>query len=290
MNSSRLTSEQTLKSPILPTWCPGCGNFAIMSVVKRALAQMQIPEEDIAVVYGIGCGGNGADFTRTYALHALHGRAVANAVGIKLANHQLKVLVLAGDGDVYGEGLNHLVAAARGNHDITVIVHNNQMYSLTTGQSSPTTRQGTHTKSTPQGVVETEINPLAISIAAGATFIGRAYAGLAKQMTEVVTMALQHPGFSIVDVLQPCPTFNKGMSYQWYQQRVYDLTQTQHDPTSKSAAMSLAWEEDKLPIGIIYQQENSLPFHVQVPQLATKTLIAQFPKRIDLGLALQSFR
>lgn len=287
--TQRLTTEQTLKSPILPTWCPGCGNFAIMSVLKRVLASMQVPEEDVVVVYGIGCGGNGADFTRTYALHALHGRAVANAVGIKLANHRLKVLVLAGDGDLYGEGLNHLVAAARGNHDITVIVHDNQMYSLTTGQSSPTTKQGTKTRSTPQGVLEAEINPLAISLAAGASFIARAYAGLAKQMTDMFGNALNHPGFSIVDVLQPCPTFNKGMSYQWYQQRVYDLAQTQHDPSDKHAALSLAWEEDKLPIGILYQQVNSVPYHTQVPQIKTKTLIEQFPQQINLTAGMSQF-
>lgn len=285
-----LTSEQTLKSPILPTWCPGCGNFAIMSVIKRVLASLAVPEEEVVVVYGIGCGGNGADFTRTYALHALHGRAIANAVGIKLANHRLKVLVLAGDGDLYGEGLNHLIASARGNHDITVVVHNNQMYSLTTGQSSPTTKQGTKTRSTPQGVVETEINPLAISIASGATFIARAYAGLAKQMNDMFALALNHSGFSIVDVLQPCPTFNKGMSYQWYQQRVYDLAQTQHDSGSKTAAMALAWEEDRLPIGVIYQQQNSVPYHSQVPQLATQTLIEQFPTQINITAAIEQFR
>lgn len=290
MKTPQLITDQTLKSPILPTWCPGCGNFAIMSVVKRVLASLAVPEEDVVVVYGIGCGGNGADFTRTYALHALHGRAIANAVGIKLANHRLKVVVLAGDGDLYGEGLNHLVASARGNHDITVIVHNNQMYSLTTGQSSPTTKQGTKTRSTPQGVVETEINPLAVSLASGATFIARAYAGLAKQMTDMFTLALNHQGFSIVDVLQPCPTFNKGMSYQWYQQRVYDLAQTGHDINSRQAAMSLAWEEDKLPIGVIYQQSNSVPYHTQVPQLASQTLIDQFPAQINLTAGMQQFR
>lgn len=284
-----LTSEQTLKTPILPTWCPGCGNFAIMAVMKRVLASMGVPEEDVVVVYGIGCGGNGADFTRTYALHALHGRAVANAVGIKLANHKLRVIVMAGDGDLYGEGLNHLIASARGNHDITVVVHDNQMYSLTTGQSSPTTKQGTKTRSTPDGVIETEINPLALSLVAGATFVARAYAGLAQHMLEIFTKAIEHPGFSIVDVLQPCPTFNKTMSYQWYQQHIYDLAKTDHDTNNKQHALSITLDEEKLPIGVLYQQLQSVAYHSRVMQLNQQPLLAQFPKKIDLALAMQQF-
>ncbi|MBD3279355.1 MAG: 2-oxoacid ferredoxin oxidoreductase [Candidatus Pacebacteria bacterium] len=275
-----------------PTWCPGCGNFAILKSLQQAVAQLKIAYEDLVIVYGVGCSGNMADFNRVYGFHALHGRAIANAVGIKLANHRLKVIVVAGDGDTYGEGLNHFLSAARGNHDITVLVHNNQMYSLTTGQSSPTTDKGTATKTTPPptGVIEQPVNPLSLALAANAGFVARGYAGNARQLIDLVVQAVKHPGFALVDIFQPCPTFNKRNTYQWFQQRVYDLTTQKHDPQDQKAALVKAQEQEKLPIGLFYQNEKSQAYHQQLPQLKQKTLKQQWQARRQLKSLLKELK
>ena len=189
-------SINSLLSPITCTWCPGCGNFLILHAIKQALIELKLDESQVVFVYGIGCAGNGADFSRCHGFHALHGRALANAVGIKLANHKLHVIVLAGDGDIYGEGLNHLIEACRGNHDLTLLVHNNGRYSLTTGQAAPTTAKGIKTKSTPTGLIEQPLNPLLMALSAGATFVARGYSTQPAQLTQMFKTALLHPGFS----------------------------------------------------------------------------------------------
>lgn len=279
----------TMNSPITPTWCPGCGNFGILGAIKQALTQLAYPEEDVVVLYGVGCGGNMADFNRVYGFHALHGRSIANAIGMKLANHKLKIIVVAGDGDTYGEGLNHLLSAARGNHDITVLVHNNQTYSLTTGQSSPTTDKGTKTKSTPTGLVEEPINPLALTLTAKASFVARAYAGQMKPMIELIKKGIKHEGFALVDVFQPCPTFNKVNTYQWYQEKVYDINDEDHDSTDLEAAWKRATEEDRLGVGVFYKNPRARAYHEYLSQLDKKTLYDQWSDSRNLDKAMKNF-
>jgi 2-oxoglutarate/2-oxoacid ferredoxin oxidoreductase subunit beta len=280
---------QSTVSSIMPTWCPGCGNFGIMGAMRQAFAQMEIPEEELVVFYGVGCSGNMADFNKVYGFHALHGRAIANAIGAKLANHKLKIIVIAGDGDTYGEGLNHLISAARGNHDITVLVHNNQTYSLTTGQSSPTTSKGTATKTTPDGLVEQPINPLSMTLSAGASFVARGYAGNMPQLIGLIKQAMQHEGFSLLDVMQPCPTFNKINTYQWFQERVYDLGDD-YQPNDRKIAWEKSQEIEKIPIGIFYQSKEILPYHKYLSQLENSTLLEQRPTKVSIEKTLQEFK
>jgi len=284
----KITLQSTVSS-IMPTWCPGCGNFGILGAMKQAFAQMEIPEEELVVFYGVGCSGNMADFNRVYGFHALHGRAIANAIGAKLANHKLKIIVIAGDGDTYGEGLNHLISAARGNHDITVLVHNNQTYSLTTGQSSPTTTKGTATKSTPDGLVEEPINPLSITLSAGASFVARGYAGNMPQLIGLIKQAMQHEGFSLLDVMQPCPTFNKINTYQWFQERVYDLGDD-YQPNDIKIAWEKSQEMEKMPIGVFYENKEILPYHKYLSQLENSTLLEQRPTKVSIEKTLQEFK
>lgn len=285
---STITHQSINSSALSPTWCPGCGDFLILGAVQQALSQLQISEENLVIFYGIGCAGNMADFNRCYGFHSLHGRTLPNAMGAKMANQDLKILCIAGDGDAYGEGVNHIISAARGNHDITLLVHNNSRYSLTTGQVSPTSHKGTKAKSTPQGVIEQPVNPLLLALASDATFVARGYSSNLPLMIELIKAALTHPGFALIDMLQICPTFNKEMNHPWYVERNYLLDQT-HDKTSKQQAMTKAMETDKYPLGILYQDSHSEPFHAQLTQTKEKSLLSQWSEQRDLGPSLHAF-
>lgn len=256
-----------------PTWCPGCGNWGIGIALKTAFSQLNLSPSSVFVVFGIGCSGNMNDFLNAYAIHALHGRAIPNAIGIKIANHQKPVVAIVGDGDCYGEGGNHLIHACRGNHDITIIVHDNSVYGLTTGQLAPTAQKGFKSKSTPFGSFDDPINPLALSLVSGATFVAQAFAGNPKHLIEMIKEAVLHPGFSLVNVLQPCVTFNKINTYQYYQQKSYLLPQD-YDKSNFSLALkkSLELKEEKFPLGVIYQTRKPT-FTEQLPQLKEKTLL-----------------
>lgn len=281
-------TDSTLKSPIFPTWCPGCGDYGIWSAIKKALVELAIPEEQLVIVFGVGCSGNMADFIRCYGFHALHGRSLPVAESIKLANHGLKVIVVAGDGDTYGEGMGHFIASCRGNHDITLLVHDNQTYGLTTGQAAPTTEHGRKTKSTPTGQVEVPVNPVALAVSAGATWIGRGYAGNIPFTTDLIKKAINHKGFSVLDVFQPCVTFNKVNTHMWYNQRVKPI----EDPapnTDKGKAWSMSQDIDTLPIGVFYEDAVTQAYHEQVPNLNDKPLIAQSIEKVSLAKPLQRY-
>lgn len=280
-------SKQSLESPYFPTWCPGCGNFGVWTALKNALSELKLPEENVVIVYGVGCSGNMADFNRVYGFHALHGRAVANAMGIKSANHKLKVIVVAGDGDTYGEGLNHFVSAMRGNHDITVLVHDNQVYGLTTGQTSPTTEKGIKTKSTPMGAPDVPLNPIGLALTCDATFIARGFAGDISHLTSLIKQAITHEGFSLVDMFQPCFTFNHHNTYHYFKERVYDLQKNGLGGDNKVIAWEKSFEHEKLPIGIFYQDSHSVPFHQTFTQLEGNPLVTQSIAQVQLGKILQ---
>lgn len=279
-------NETNLRSPIFPTWCPGCGDFGIWAAIKKALIESQIPAEQLVVCFDIGCSGNMADFLRVYGFHTLHGRALPIAEGIKMANHGLKVLVIGGDGGMYGEGMGHFIAACRGNHDITLLVHDNQTYGLTTGQTSPTTTQGVATKSTPQGVIEVPANPLGLAITSGASWVGRSYAGDIMYTADLLKKAMNHKGFSLLDVFQPCVTFNKRNTHQWFQQRVVKIETIQgYSPENAAKAWELTQSTEQLPIGVFYERQVK-PYHEMVTTLAKGPLYDAFPTKVDLSQAI----
>lgn len=271
-----------------PTWCPGCGDFGIGISIKQALVQLGFDPSGIGVVFGIGCSGNMNDFLNAYAIHALHGRAVPNAIGLRLANHKLPVIAIVGDGDCYGEGGNHLLHACRGNHDITVIVHDNGVYGLTTGQVAPTAQKGFKSKSTPSGIIEVPINPLSFAITSGATYVAQGFAGDAALTVSLIKSAIQHKGFSLVNILQPCVTFNKVNTYQYYLQHIYKLPAGYKSGDFQTAIdKSLEMNQEKLPLGIIYQTIRPT-FEEQLPQLAKETLLTR--KRFtDFDVLMKEF-
>jgi 2-oxoglutarate ferredoxin oxidoreductase subunit beta len=279
----------TLDSYIKPTWCPGCGNFSIWASLKQAIAQLDTPKENIVICYDIGCSGNMADFNKIYGIHCLHGRAIPPAVGVKLANHELKVIVVIGDGGGYGEGLTHYLNEMRGNHDIAVFVHDNHRYSLTTGQMSPTTAKGTKTKSTPYGSIERELNPIALAVSNHATFVARDVATGGPNLVKTMVAAINHPGFAVVDILQPCMIFNPTMDARWYQEHTVRLEAEGYKMSSKEDAWKQAVRTDMLPIGIFWQDTHELPYH-QEDSTLKKAPLVKHGLEVDIAPLLSSFK
>ncbi|MFH1189581.1 MAG: thiamine pyrophosphate-dependent enzyme [Candidatus Omnitrophota bacterium] len=242
------------------TWCIGCGNFAILNAVKAVIGQLEagsVPRENIVLVSGIGCHAKIVDYVNVNSFYSLHGRVIPPATGIKLAKAGLTVIGHSGDGDAYGEGIEHLIFAAKRNVDITVIVHNNRVYGLTTGQYTPTSPEGYKGRSTPFGTKEMPMNPLEIMLSSGATFIARGASGSMESLKRIFTEAVAHKGFSIVDVLQTCVTYNN--LYDYYSKRVYELKD--HDPRDygKALARIREWDYNKdagIPTGIFYKKES----------------------------------
>ena len=253
---------------VKPTWCPGCGNFGMWDALKRALAELGWSQREFAVVWGIGCHGNGADFLEVQGMHALHGRSLPPAAAIRLTRPDLRVIVEMGDGDGYGLGMGHFVHALRRNHDITVIVHNNQIYGLTAGQASPTTDHLLPTVSTPDGVLEVPANPIGLALAEGATFVARGFAGDIAHLTTIYVEALQHEGLALVDVFQPCVTWNRHNTFEWFRERVYRLDESGWDTSDRTAAFELSRttfhdltctpDSCRVPIGV-YFRETGVP-------------------------------
>jgi 2-oxoglutarate/2-oxoacid ferredoxin oxidoreductase subunit beta len=240
-----------------PTWCPGCGNFGIQAAFKEVLAELEIPTENIVTLWDVGCIGNGTNTLKSYAFHSLHGRALPVALGAKLANPDLKVFAFVGDGAMYGEGTNHFIHAARYNVDVNLIVANNKTFSLTTGQSSPTSEKGRVTKTTPFGEIKEPINPVALSVLAGASFVGRTVSFDLAHMKDVFKKAILHRGFSHVDVLQQCVTFNKVNDVKWYKDRIYDLKQKKdYQKSDRDLALKIARDENKIATGVIFEEKK----------------------------------
>jgi 2-oxoglutarate ferredoxin oxidoreductase subunit beta len=242
--------------PVKPTWCPGCGDFGILNAVKRGLVQAGVAPHEVLVVSGIGCGSKLPDYANANGFMTLHGRPVPVATGAKLANHGLKVVTVHGDGDSMGLGMGHFIHTARRNLDITDLIQNNQIYGLTKGQYSPTSDRGAVTKTSPDGSFELAASPLALALAAGATFVSRGFAGDVKGLAALIAEAVEHKGYALVDILQPCVTFNRKNTYDWYRERVYDLAETGYVPDDRVAAFQKALEWGKrIPTGILYQTE-----------------------------------
>lgn len=241
-------------SAIKPTWCPGCGDYGILSAVKQALVQSGLAPHEVLIVSGIGCGSKLPDYAHANGFMTLHGRPLPVATGARLANHGLKVITVHGDGDSMGLGMGHFIHTARRNIEIVDLIQNNQIYGLTKGQYSPTSDPGFVTSTSPEGALETAASPTALAIAAGGTFIARGFAGDPKWLADLIAAAIQHKGYALVEILQPCVTFNRKNTYDWYRERVYNLAETGHDTGDRAAAFQKALEwGDRIPLGIIYQ-------------------------------------
>ena len=289
-----VTQELTLKSYeglVDPDWCPGCGDFGVLKSLKSAAVELGISPHEILVVSGIGCSSNLPGFMNAYGVHSLHGRALPVATGAALANHNLHVVVAGGDGDGYGIGSAHFIHAMRRNLNLTYIVMNNQIYGLTTGQTSPTTSEGHKTKSTPRGNVEKPINPLALALVTGATYVARAFSGNPKHMTKIVAAGIAHRGFSLIDVFSPCVTYNNINTYPWFKERVYTLEEEEgYDPGEIRAALDCSFEFgdhsdriDRIPIGLFYRIEKPI-YDDSEPVLEKDVLVNQ-----PLGLSRKTF-
>ncbi len=264
-------------------WCPGCGNFGILSAVKNALVELELEPHQVLMVSGIGQSGKLPHYLRCNTFNSLHGRPVPPAVGAKIANPELTVIAVSGDGDGYGEGGNHFIHAMRRNHDITYLVHNNQVYGLTKGQASPTSDAGFVTKTTPHGAAM-PVNPLALALVSGAGFVSRGFAGDVEHLTGLIKAGITHRGFALIDILQPCVSFNHKNTYEWYRQRVYRLEdEKDYDPSDRLAAFSKTQEwGDRIPIGVIYRQERPA-FEEQLSVLNEGPLVNQeiIPDRVE---------
>jgi len=237
-------------------WCPGCGNFSVLEAVKRALAASQLKPHKVLFVSGIGQAAKAPHYLNANVFNGLHGRSLPVATGVKLANPGLTVIVESGDGCNYGEGGNHFLAAIRRNIDVTLLVHNNQVYGLTKGQASPTTAEGFITKAQPEGATSAPFNPIAVAVAMQAGFVARAFSGMIDDLSDLIQQAIAHRGFSLIDVLQPCVSFNKVNTFAWYQERCYPLPR-EHDPTDWQTAMKVAFEwGDRIPTGMVYRNDR----------------------------------
>lgn len=237
-----------------PDWCPGCGGYGILASLKVALTELSLEPHDVVIASGIGCSSNLPGYIRTYGFHGLHGRPIPVAVGVKMANPRLTVIVTAGDGDEYGIGFNHVVNAARRNDDIKVVVSNNRIYGLTTGQASPTSELGQRTKTTPDGSIIYPLNPLSAALGAGATFVARGFVGDQKHLTMLIKEAIRHRGFALVDVISPCVIWND--MYARAREAVFKLEETGYLPDDQTRAFKVANDTTGLPTGIFYRNES----------------------------------
>lgn len=271
--AAQLTAKD-YKTELHNDWCPGCGDFGIVTAIQMALAKLQIPPHEVALVSGIGCSGKTPHYLHTYGFHTLHGRVMPSLTGLKLANHKLTVIGVGGDGDGYGIGAGHFVNGGRRNLDMTYIIFNNDVYALTKGQASPTIKKGMKTKSMSAESIMDALNPVALALACGYTFVARGYALDVKHLAELIAQGIRHRGSSLIDVFQTCPTYNDLHSKNWYegkdigQSRLVKLEETDYDPVvhnptdpkevaQKKAQALLKSEEDsdRLPIGVFYKIE-----------------------------------
>ncbi|OGH76754.1 MAG: hypothetical protein A2469_01865 [Candidatus Magasanikbacteria bacterium RIFOXYC2_FULL_40_16] len=284
-----MTQKEALLTPNKLNWCPGCGNFGIWKAFSDAAVAEGWDNTNTVLTAGIGCHGHMINFVKLVSFEGLHGRPIPIASGIKMANHRLNVFVFTGDGDCLAEGGNHFINAARRNQDITVILHDNAIYGLTTGQTSPRSPKGFTSKSTPSGNTDEPINPLRLALAAGATFLGRVYSGDPEATKEMIIKANKHKGFSLVQILQPCVTFNKDYTHPFYRENIYKLDDS-YDKTSKEAAFAktFEWGEKKIPVGIFYEADEPT-CESQITQIKDKVLI-DIPVKRDMSELIQKFR
>jgi 2-oxoglutarate ferredoxin oxidoreductase subunit beta len=264
------------QSDIWNDWCPGCGDFGIVAAIYRAFSELDLPPEKTVIVSGIGCSGKTPHFVKVNGVHTLHGRAIPFATGIKLANPELTVIVNGGDGDLLGIGVGHFVALGRRNIDLTIILHNNTVYGLTKGQASPTLRRGLRPKALPKPNIQDAVNPISLALASGFTFVARGYSMMSEHLKELIKKAIQHKGATLIDVLQPCVTYDNIHTVEYYKKRVYKLEDNGWNPKvekidEKEEKIVKAWMksqeyDDKIPIGVFYQDPHTPSFEERIKE------------------------
>jgi 2-oxoglutarate ferredoxin oxidoreductase subunit beta len=268
-----MVSIKDYESDFENKWCPGCGNFAILTSMKEAFVKLGLAPHEILIFSGIGQAAKTPHFLKCNMFHGLHGRALPAATGAKTANHNLTILVNSGDGDCYGEGGNHFINAIRRNIDITLLVHNNKVYGLTKGQASPTSDMHMVTRAQPQGVILEPLNPLTVALALKGSFIARGFSGRTDHLSMLIREGIKHKGFSLIDILQPCVSFNHLNTFEWYNERVYELEKEGHKSSNYMDAISKAGEwGDHIPIGIFYKEDKP-SFTERIPALKESALI-----------------
>ncbi len=272
-------------------WCPGCGDYGVLSALKQALAELGKVPKDVAFVSGIGCSGKISGYLHSYAFHGVHGRALPVATAVKLANKDLTVIAAGGDGDGYAIGAGHFLHAVRRNPNLTYIVMDNQTYGLTKGQSSPTSQTGYVTGTSPQGNPEAPINGLGVALAAGGTFLARGFSAHPKLLVDLLKKAIEHEGFSLVEVMSPCVTYNKINTYAWFKDNTYYVTDDPaYDPTDKRRAFETLEADGKIPLGVLYRE--SRPTLEMLSHLSeTPVAHAQLdPRAPELASIMESYR
>ena len=274
-----------------PTWCPGCGDYTILSTIKNAIADLQLPQHETLICSGIGCGSKLPHFVKTYGFEGLHGRGLTVATGAKLANNKLNVIAVSGDGDVYGIGGNHFMHSMRRNFDMTLIVQDNAIYGLTKGQTSPTSQRGFKSNSTPNGVLEEPVNPVTWAIAAGATYVARGYAMDIMHLKKLIADGIKHKGFALIDVIQPCTTYNKVNTPDFYRPRLFKLEESGHDPSDKIKAIHMGEQmwADKIPIGLFYKTEKPT-YEDGLPQIASQPLVQHDIHNVDISALMKKYK
>jgi len=269
-------------------WCPGCGNFSILKALKQSLVDCGLAPHEVILVSGIGQAAKTPHYLNANVFNGLHGRSLPAATGVKLANPELTVIAESGDGCMYGEGGNHFLAAVRRNIDITVIVHDNMVYGLTKGQASPTSPEGFVTKAQPHGAPSGSLNPLAVALAAGASFVARAFAGEQDHLASVLVEAIRHKGLSLVDVLQPCVSFNKINTFSWFKKRCHILGKG-YDASNPELAMKTAREfGEQIPLGVIFRSGRPA-FDTHFSVLSRGALWRREVDRIALGGIIERY-
>lgn len=269
-------------------WCPGCGNFPLRTALADALSEMDLKPEEVTMYTGIGQAAKMPHYIKVNGFNGLHGRSLPPAVGMRVANPEMTVIVESGDGCSYGEGGNHILHNIRRNPDIIHLVHDNQIYGLTKGQASPTSVEELRTPVQTHGVNAEPLNPVQFAVGMKASFVARSSVGDREHLKAMIKEAKKHKGYALIDVFQPCVSFNKINTYQWYNKRVYKLED--HDPTDHAAAMEVAKEfGDKIPIGVIYKEQKST-FRDRIPYLEDKALVDRDVEVDDLKFLIDEFK
>ena len=276
-----------LKTPKTNTWCPGCGNFGILMAFKKAIIDLKLEREEIVMVSGIGCHGKIVNYVNINGFHGLHGRVLPTAMGVKLANPDLNVIGFAGDADQYNEGWGHFAHAIRTNLNMTLIVHNNMVLGLTTGQATSTSQQGFKSKSTPFGVIPPMLNPILHALSSNGSFVARAFSGDMIHLKNLFEKAIKHKGFAFIDVFQPCVSFNNLNTYDWFNERVYKMEEENHDVSDREKALKKAFEwGDRIPIGVFYKKERPA-YRDKLPHLNGRSIPKIPVKDIDISPLLE---
>ncbi|MCK2157805.1 2-oxoacid:ferredoxin oxidoreductase subunit beta [Exiguobacterium sp. 17-1] len=260
-----MATFKDFRNDVKPNWCPGCGDFSIQAAIQRAVANVGLEPEELALISGIGCSGRISGYINTYGFHGVHGRSLPIAQGVKMANRELTVIASGGDGDGFAIGMGHTIHAFKRNVDMTYIVMDNQIYGLTKGQTSPTSALGFKTKSTPKGSIEKSVSPVELALTAGATFVAQSFSNDLKGLTSLIEQATQHKGFAFINVFSPCVTFNKVNTYDWFKQNLTKLDDLEdYDATDLDVAKRVVHEHNGLVMGLIYQEDSRPDYQSQI--------------------------